>query len=86
MALAPSSKLLGKPGSLPNPSRSAEPPTYTIVVGTASLQATPCQPALSLAFHQSQDLCGRTVHVQDNYRSGRLTHQIAHIWGHIQLG
>ena len=35
----------------------------------------------------SQDLCGWSVHVQDNYPSGRLTHQIAHIWGHIiQLG
>ena len=74
-------------GTLSNTPWSALPPTYTILVGSLALQHLASFVFGRLWLHWSQDLCfGRSVHVQDNYPSGRLTHQIAHIWGHIQLG
>ena len=69
------------PGTLSNTPWSALPPTYTISVASAALQHLASFVFGRLWLHWSQDLCfGRSVHVRDNYPSGQLTHQIAHIW------
>ena len=74
-------------GTLSNTPWSALPPTYTISVASLALQHLASFVFGRLWLHWSQDLCfGRSVHVRDNYPSGQLTHQIAHIWGHIQPG